>query len=709
MNWSIDIQPLIPGPLFWAAILAAAVLVGVLLFRRTRGGALRALSLAALIGALANPTLRQEERESLSNIAIVVTDESTSQTIAGRPAQTAAIRADLEAKLAKVPNLEVKWVSSSRPSGEAASGTNLFADLNRALANVPPDRLAGVITITDGQVHDVPQAAGALGFDAPVHALLTGRPDEFDRRIEILVAPKFGIVGQARDIEIAVRESGRRGRSGDTVTLKVRREDRPDETRRAKIDERLKVSMAFPHAGTNIVEIELEPVPGELTPANNRVVIAAEGVRENLRVLLVSGEPHAGERTWRNLLKSDAAVDLVHFTILRPPEKQDGTPIHQLSLIAFPTRELFSEKIKDFDLIIFDRYQHKGILPLLYYDNIARYVERHGGALLIAAGDDLAGRTSLDRTPLKSVLPANPTGRVIEEPFKAKIEGDGLRHPVTRGLPGAGAIGSDPTWGRWFRQVEVVPRRGRTLMTGAEQKPLLVLDRMGKGRVALMTSDHAWLWARGYEGGGPHTDLLRRISHWLMKEPDLEEERLLASARGLKLTVERRSMETTIPPVTVSAPGGETSEATLEKSADGVWTTTVDVKAPGLYKLQTPAPGTQGQLTAVAHAGLEDAREMSEVTATDTKLKPLVDATGGGVFWTRGGGILSSVSADAVDVPRVSMLANARVLAGSGWLGLKDREAHVTRGISLTPMFTGLLALAALLAFITLAWWREGR
>jgi hypothetical protein len=709
LNWSIDIQPLIPGPLFWAAILVAVVLVGLLIVRRTRGSALRALSLVALIAALANPTLRQEERESLSNIAIVVVDESTSQTIADRPAQTAAIRADLEAKLGKIPNLEVKWVSSSRPTGDGPSGTNLFADLNRALANVPPDRLAGVIMITDGEVHDVPQSAAALGFDAPVHALLTGRPDEFDRRIEILKAPKFGIVGQARDIEVAVRETGRRGRSGEQVTLKVRREDQTDERVRAKIDERVTIPMRFPHAGTNIVEIELDPVPGELTAANNRVVVAAEGVRENLRVLLVSGEPHAGERTWRNLLKSDAAVDLVHFTILRPPEKQDGTPIHQLSLIAFPTRELFSEKIKDFDLIIFDRYQHRGILPLLYYDNISRYVERHGGALLIAAGDDLAGRMSLFRTPLQSVLPAVPSGRVIEEPFKAAVAGDGLRHPVTRGLPGAGAPGSEASWGRWFRQVEVERRRGRTLMTGAEQKPLLVLDRMGKGRVALLTSDHAWLWARGYDGGGPHTDLLRRIAHWLMKEPDLEEERLIASARGLKLTIERRSMEINVPAVTVLAPGGETSTTTLANAADGVWRTTIDVKTPGLYKVETPAPDGQTMLTAVAHAGLEDAREMSEVTATDQKMRPLVEATGGGVYWTRGASLLGAVSGSAVDVPRVSMLSNARVLAGSGWLGLKDREAHVTRGISLTPMFTGLMALAALLAFITLAWWREGR
>jgi hypothetical protein len=707
MSWSIDISPMLPGPLFWGAVAVAILLVVALLVRRTRGAVMRAIALAALLAALANPTLRQEERESLANIAVVVTDESTSQTIGGRPQQTAAIRADLEGKLARIPGLEVKWVDASKPTGESSSGTNLFADLNRALANVPPDRLSGVIMITDGQVHDVPKSAAGLGFDAPVHALLTGQPDEFDRRIEVLKAPKFGIVGQAREIEVAVRETGRRGRAGESVSLRVRREGQPDETRRTEIDRRIAIRMPFPHSGQNILEIDLEPVPGELTPANNRVVIAAEGVRENLRVLLVSGEPHAGERTWRNLLKSDAAVDLVHFTILRPPEKQDGTPIHQLSLIAFPTRELFSEKIKDFDLIIFDRYQHRGILPLLYYDNIARYVERHGGALLVAAGDDFAGNTSLQRTPLAPVLPATPSGRVLEQAFKAKVAGDGLKHPVTRGLPGMRDGNQEPTWGRWFRQVDAAPVRGRTLMSGAEDKPLLQLDRMGRGRVALLLSDHAWLWARGYDGGGPHTDLLRRLAHWLMKEPDLEEERLIATSKGLNLTIERRSMEETVSPVTVSAPGGETSEVTLDKAGLGVWRTSIDVKVPGLYKMQTNS--TTGQLAAVAHAGLEDAREMSEVTATEDKMKPLVESTGGGVFWTRSGGLLSNVSASAVDVPRVSMLSNARVLSGSGWMGLRDREAFVTRGVKLTPMFTGLLALAALLFFITLAWWREGR
>ena len=704
MNWSVDFTPLVPGPVFWAGVVMAAALIGLMLWRRQRGAPFRALALATLLAALANPTLREEERESLANVAIVVVDDSTSQQLAKRPEQTAAIKADLEAKLNKVPNLTVKYVSAGKPGEGTQPGTNLFTALNTALADTPPDRLAGVIMITDGQVHDVPKSAAALGFDAPVHALLTGEPDEFDRRVEIIKAPRYGIVGQSREIEVAIRESGKAGRAGDSAKLTVRREGKPDEVRTAKIGGTVKLDMPFPHSGTNIVEIELETAQGELMAANNRVVVEAEGVRENLRVLLVSGEPHAGERTWRNLLKSDAAVDLVHFTILRPPEKQDGTPINQLSLIAFPTRELFSEKIKEFDLIIFDRYQHRGILQMLYYDNIARYVEQ-GGALLVAAGDDFAGAASLYKTPLAPVLPASPTGRVIEQPFKARITADGNKHPVTVGLPGG--AGDTPSWGRWFRQAEVTTTRGRTIMEGAGKAPLLIVDRKGKGRVALLTSDQAWLWARGYEGGGPHSDMLRRLSHWLMKEPDLEEERLLLSAHGMKLTVERRTMGEKAGPVKLSAPAGETSDLNLELAAPGIWRTTLDVKLPGLYKAQT-ANGSE-MLTAVAHAGTLDPREMSEVVATEDKMKPLVEATGGGMFWTRGGGLLQSASATAVDVPRISMLTGAKVLAGTGWLGLKDREAFVTKGVKLTPMFTGLMALAAIIALMTLAWWREGK
>ena len=707
-DWSIDFSPLVPMPIYWLAVAAVAILVAVLLIRRTRGALLRGLALAALLFALANPTLREEQRESLGNIAIVVLDESTSQTIAGRPEQASAIRRELEQRLGDIDKLEVKWVTAARANASGRGGTHLFAALNRAMADVAPDRLAGVIMVSDGQIHDVPKAASALGFNAPIHTVLTGRPDEFDRRIQILNAPRYGIVGQERQIEIAIREAGRRpSRVGNAVRVRVRREGLDDLLLAASIDQTLQIPMAFPHAGKNIVELELEGADGELTLANNRVVVVADGVRENLRVLLVSGEPHAGERTWRNLLKSDAAVDLVHFTILRPPHKQDGTPINQLSLIAFPTRELFSVKIQEFDLIIFDRYQHRGILQLLYYDNIARYVEQHGGALLVAAGDDYAGPQSIVRTPLINALPALPTGEVIEQAFRPKLTSLGSRHPVTRGLTG-GSV-TDPTWGRWFRQVEVRPERGRTVMTGVDQRPLLVLDRKGKGRVALLTSDHAWLWARGFDGGGPHTDLLRRLSHWLMKEPDLEEEQLTAEATGLNIVVERRSMEESVGRVTVLAPGGGTEEIELEPAGEGLWRASISTSERGLHKFESDGPN--GKLTAVAIAGVADPREMSEVVATKVQMDALVASVGGGQFWTKPAATALVASDDpaSVTVPRVTMLTSARLYAGSSWMALKDQQATVTTGVTLTPMVNGFAALAALLFLMTLAWWREGR
>jgi hypothetical protein len=446
------------------------------------------------------------------------------------------------------------------------------------------------------------------------------------------------------------------------------------------------------HAGPNIVEIAAEVEPGELTELNNRAVLTIEGVRENLRVLLVSGEPYAGERTWRNMLKSDAAVDLVHFTILRPPEKQDGTPINQLSLIAFPTRELFQEKLDQFDLIIFDRYQRRGVLPLLYLENVARYVEK-GGAVLVSAGDDYASPLSLYRTPLGQVLPAVPSGRVVEEPFKPALTELGKKHPVTSDLPGAG---DDPNWGRWFRVVDTDPRDGEVLMRGAQNRPLLVIAQRGEGRVALLLSDHAWLWARGYEGGGPYTDLLRRLAHWLMKEPDLEEETLRATSRGQTLSIERRSIKDEVEPVTVTAPSGKEETVTLDKGEGGLWRKTLAVDEQGVYRIAS------GALASVVTVGNANARELSAVTATDAVLKPVVDETGGGSFW------MGRSAADAAKLPRLVMLRGGQVMHGDDWLGLHRRDAYHVKGVRLFPLFTGLVALGLLLGMLAATWFREG-
>ncbi len=697
MNFSIELSPLVPWPVLIAGAVACVLVAGLLFWRGTRGAFVRTLSLVALVAAVANPTLREEEREALPNIALVAVDDSMSQSLGQRRAQTAAVLADLEAKLGRIANLEVRTIRAGAGNGKL--GTQLFGEIGRTLSGIPADRLAGLVVVSDGQIHDVPTAGSALGIDAPVHVLLTGAQGEFDRRIAIVKAPRFGILNGSATAEIRVESKGEAAAAKAPARIVIRREGEPDIETTVAVGAPLEVPLNFPHAGMNVVEVELEAVAGELTEANNRVVLAAEAVRENLRVLLVSGEPHAGERTWRNLLKSDAAVELVHFTILRPPHKQDGTPINELSLIAFPTRELFQEKLEEFDLIIFDRYQRRAILPAIYIDNVARYVEEHGGAVLVAAGEEYASETSIYNTPLSQVLPASPTGTVTEQPFKPALSEAGRRHPVTRGLPGS--EGAVPSWGRWFRVVDVAPPEGQVLLAGPDAKPLVVLARKGKGRVALMLSDHAWLWARGFEGGGPHTALLRRMAHWLMKEPDLEEERLLVTSEGLKLKIERRSMLDEVPPVEIIGPNGFKREVALGAGAEGTFVTSIEVDEPGFYKLAS------GELTAVALAGTSSTREMTEVVASREAVAPLVASTGGGAFFTarRPG----ADPANGVDVPRVTMLAGARVMHGSGWLGLEDRKAYLTKGVVLYPVFNGIAALALLLGLVSLAWWREGR
>jgi hypothetical protein len=694
MSWSVEFLPFVPWPVLWSLAAAGAVLLALLFWRSSRGAMFRLLSYSLLLLAIANPHLKQEEREPLKDVLAVVIDDSQSQAIAGRTARTDAVRKELEENLKAFPNLDVRWVHSTSTSADSErDGTMLFTDLAQALADVPPDRLAGVVMITEGEVHDVPATAALLGFDAPVHALLTGKPGEFDRRLQVLSAPRFGIVGSSQDIDVKVIDTAAAPGAGGSANLTVTHQGQAPVTRSVRVGETVTIPVGIDHAGPNIVEIEAEPASGELTTVNNRAVLTVEGVRENLRVLLVSGEPHAGERTWRNMLKSDASVDLVHFTILRPPEKQDGTPINQLSLIAFPTRELFQEKLDQFDLIIFDRYQRRGVLPLLYLENVARYVEK-GGAVLVSAGDDYASPLSLYRTPLGQILPAVPSGRVVEEPFKPGLTDLGEKHPVTSELPGAS--GEQPSWGRWFRVVEADPRDAEVLMRGAQNKPLLVISQRGEGRVALLLSDHAWLWARGYEGGGPYTDLLRRLAHWLMKEPDLEEETLKATSRGQTISIERRSVKDTIDPVTVTAPSGKEETITLDQGDRGIWRKALNATEQGVYRIAS------GALASVVTVGNANARELSAVTATDAVLKPVVDETGGGNFW------LGRNEAEAAKLPRLVLLRGGQVMHGDDWLGLHKRDAYHVKGVRLFPLFTGFLALGLLLGFLAATWFREG-
>jgi uncharacterized membrane protein len=696
MNWSVEFFPFFSRELFALCAVLALAAVALSAWRNRRGLPLRLLSLACFLLAFANPSLKDEQRQPLSNIAVVAVDDSSSMHLAGRAERARQIEADLKSQLGKITGLETRFVhvpGSEQPGGEA---TDLFAALGKAMTDIPQGRMAGALLVTDGQIHDVPQDVSQLGFDAPVHALIPGTSQEKDTRIEVVSAPRYGLTGSEATAEVRALRSG--PSASGPATFVIRRANGQAETVQAPYGATVPIRMRFEHEGPNFVEVELKPEPGELTEINNKTVIQAQGVRENLRVLLVSGEPHAGERTWRNLLRSDAAVDLVHFTILRPPEKSDGTPIDQLSLIAFPTRELFSDKLSQFDLIIFDRYQRKAVLPMIYLDNVARYVEQ-GGAVLVAAGADFASQVSLARTPLGTILPARPTGQVTEQPFRPAITKEGEKHPVTAGLPGAPEKeGQKPKWGQWFRVVDAEADRGEVVMSGAGNKPLLVLDRRGKGRVALLLSDHAWLWARGYEGGGPHVDLLRRLAHWLMKEPDLEEEALSAKAGKREITIERRTVKDEVGEATVTTPSGHEMKVAFERKAPGRFVKTIVADEPGVHRIAMDG------LTAIAVAGEMNAPEFQRVVATDELLRPVLDKTGGGAFFLGG-----TAGAAPQKVPSVSMVRSGHRFYGSSWLGLKARDAFEVKAISYTPLIGGFAVLGIALGLLSLTWYREGR
>ena len=689
MNWSVGFEPLASWPIIIVIVGMVMALALTGLYLRQRGALFRLAASVALAAALINPVFLDEEREALKSVVALVVDRSQSQDIGERTQQTDAAVEQIRNKLSRFTQFEVREIEAGRSaSAEERTETRLFEALESAIRDVPPSRVAGAIVITDGQVHDLPKA-GTMPIPAPLHALITGAEAEKDRKIRFEKAPRFGIAG--KPLEMTYRVTSNEAEAG-SIEVRISINGELVTITRAEFDVEMPVEIEIPHAGRNIVELSIPRQKDEITGVNNKAIAVVDGIRENLRVLLVSGEPHAGERTWRNLLKSDASVDLVHFTILRPPEKQDGTPITDLSLIAFPTRELFVEKINDFDLIIFDRYQHRDVLPILYYDYIAQYVAR-GGALLVAAGPEYSGDQSISQTPLIATLPALPTGEVVNEAFFPRLTETGARHPVTRGLEGASF--EPPRWSRWFRIVDINNVRGAAVMKGPGERPLLILNRNDKGRVGMLLSDQGWLWARGFEGGGPHVSLYRRMAHWLMKEPELEEERLYAEGRGMTLQVRRQTMSDDPGEATLISPSGQTRIANLKNVEPGVFSTTVEVDEIGLYQIGN------GELVALAHVGPVNAPEFADTVSTTGLLAEPANKTGGSVRRIASGG--------GVSIPGIVPVRHLGNASGRDWIGLRTTDDSVLKAVNRVPLFGGFLGLGILLLAMGTMWYREGR
>ncbi len=692
---ALHFDPLVPLPLLIALAGVAVLVLALAAWRRARGTLLRAAAAGVLLLWLAGPRLVQETQEGLPDIGLMVVDQTASMQVGDRTRLAEATRANIAEQAAKLHDLQLRTITVPE-SGD--SGTRLFAAIDQALADIPRARFAGTIAITDGQVHDVP-AASPDG--APLNVLIPAKGEEVDRRVRVIEAPSYGIVGKSVTLRFSVDDLGLNDRD-QPAQVTIRRDGNPPTVESVPVDEVQMIDLPITRAGPTVVEISADKLPGEVSLLNNRAVVEVNGVRDRLRVLLISGEPHPGERTWRRLLKSDPAVDLVHFTILRPPEKDDLTPLNELSLIAFPVRELFQQKIDQFDLIILDRFQNSGLLPLPYLDNIAQYV-RQGGALLLSVGPEFSGPTSLADTPLGDILPAAPAGydAVVDGSFRPRVTAIGSRDPVTAGLTGANPTGDEsakPSWGPWYRRIESSDVHGEVLMDAPGGQPLLIMDRVGKGRTALLLSDQIWLWSRGHEGGGPQAELLRRIAHWLMKEPDLEENAITAHVGDGRLTIERRSIDAAPPgSVTVTDPDGNTHVVKLTPDGPGRAKATVPATTPGVWRV------TDGKLTAFAAAGAANPLEIADLRATATKLGKIARESDAGVHWLDTGKPKAPP-----DIPDLRQVEASRAASGDGWIGLQRRHDHLVTGVASLRLLPAWAALPLMLGLLIGAWRREG-
>lgn len=688
LSVAIHFSPLLP--LFWLGLaIGIAVMALAFSFWKNRSSILwRSVLVSAFILILLNPSLIEERRDPVSDVVFIVVDKSPSQNLGKRSARTQKALEYLQNEMKGNSNLDVRIVESSGDD-VLARETRLFEALDKAIADVSLGRRAGAVFLSDGQIHDIPLNPDKVPLYGTLNLWLSGDKNEKDRQLVVTQAPSYGIVGQTVQMKYRIDDVNI---SDPMAIVTLTHYGQKPEVIAVEPGQEQIVDLRIDHPGQNVFELSVQTVEGELTPLNNRAALIINGVRDRLKVLLVSGQPHAGGRTWRDLLTSDPGVDLVHFTILRDPEKLDMTPQHELALIAFPFQELFETKLYDFDLIIFDQYKLNRVLPDYYFANIVKYV-REGGALLEASGPSYAGENSVYNTELAEILPAAPTGEIIRKSFKPAITQDGLSHPVTSYLEGSRSDPQHPGWANWLRQIGVNAQRGDILMTGVDDKPLLILDRVGEGRIAQLASDHIWLWSRGYKTGGPHAELLRRIVHWAMKEPELDDKALMAEVHGDQITLRSRNLKQIDHTVLMTKPDGTSEEITLEKSPDGFLQKHIKAELLGVYSFEDH----EGQRAYVVSGDLNPP-ELSAVLTTAQPMKSVIEASGGGTLWM-----------DDTPQPSLRFYSEGRSLGRRNTITFRKNNAYEVRGVEENPVLPAPLLALTLLALVTFVWWREGK
>ncbi len=677
---NLEWAPLLPTPLIALIAVIVVIAAGVRFVGSRIGAILRLFSAAALCLFLMGPMTTEQSFEALPDQALILTDQSASTQLGDRPELMAAATSRLRAKLTEEGLDVIEASFGDQTTSDLAQG------LTSGLAAANREQLSSVFVLSDGQVSGA-ETAIARELPVPLHTVLVGdEANEQDRSVRFLSAPRFGIVGDQLTFEFMVEDQG----FGDTIPAFLSIDGERIANQMVSPGEPSLFTVSMERPGERVIEIEVPQTRSELTLRNNTVSAGVNIIRDRLRVLLISGEPHAGERVWRNVLKSDPAVDLVHFTILKPGNKEVTASRAELNLIEFPSRELFRDKLEHFNVVIFDRYTYRNVISASELASVTRYVER-GGALLIAAGPELSGDGSLvAQATLSRVLPIGQMGTAAERAFVPQVSDLGQRHPITS------ALQDQDDWGRWLRHIPADVRSGDVLMTAGDVAPLLITDRVGDGRIAMLLSDHLWLWSRGFDGGGPHREFLRRLVHWLMAEPELEEEALAASlSEGGLLEIRRRTLSETIGPVRMTLDSGTPQTVTLEQRSEGLFSLSLDAFDAERVTLETTTEDGE-VLRAAALRSQNPSLELTQVALTSEHLGAASSRTGGGlVSWMSAGS----------DGPSLRRVRPGRPdKHGRGWFGYVPREARTILSEKAHPLADRWMYALLAGGLLLLAW-----
>jgi uncharacterized membrane protein len=715
-EWHVIALSHAPGWARLLSLMAAAMVVALALRERKRGERipravalviLRIVSVGAALVLFFQPALRLANVARVPNHVAVLVDASESMSLAERKGDPT--RADRAAKtLAKAktafermsaehrfdfytfsgsgsdpgavlqPTSEIEaTTASTAPMGEA---THIEEALAAIRTRYDARDLGGVILLSDGIDNGRLAEGGVAGcedlahrMDAPIHTVAVGRPGLRDVAIARVDADDFAFVRTALKIEAVVRVIGAKeaGWVGQALPVTLRRDGFPVRTTTVLVEddkEQYRVEFEFTpdRVGKYLYDISTPVLPGEVLPGNNVRTFLIKVIRDKVRVLQVAGRPSWDERFLRGLLKHDPNVDLISFFILRTPTDIEMVGTDEMSLIPFPTEELFQEQLRSFDVVLLQNFNYAPYGIGAYLGEIGRYVQE-GGALAMIGGDlsfDLGGYA---HTPIADVLPvelldlpARSADRLADPtPFRMKLTPEGRAHPMT-----ALKLDLDENEARWGEMPELNgsnlvarARPGATVLgvhpirrgTDGRPLPVLTIGEAGKGRVLALTTDSSWRWSFG----APTTEVGRGHAYqrfwesavrWMIRDPALSFLRIETDQaeyhRGQKAAIEVRALGPDYQPLpgaevqVVVTSQGERPEPVLTQGGktdeSGTLHLQLEPPHPGGYRITARAtlsgrPTEEEEVFLVRGAG----RELEQPEARQDLLSTLARASGG--------------------------------------------------------------------------------